>query len=221
MKDLDVAAGGAGPAGPGRDAGTPPPPDRRSGPGLRPALVVLAVAVVIVALFGVGAVLTGGTGSKGHRPSHPTGGPSKVPGTSLRAEPAGRGLSPVVEPGTPPTDIVDALDLPAGSHRLSAHPSRATTLYNAKVRFSVGANQASVITFFRADLARRHWHVISVGAARGHPGATQVLAQKAGSDGWYWEVGATVAPTEFASSSSGGAETTPFTLALFQVNDVA
>jgi hypothetical protein len=52
------------------------------------------------------------------------------------------------------------------------------------------------------------------------PGTIEVLGQRAGSDGYYWQIGAVVAPTTFPSSGPG-AKTglTEFEVRLFQVSD--
>ena len=46
--------------------------------------------------------------------------------------------------------------------------------------------------FFDAQLEARGWSLFSKGASNGEP---QSLFQKAGSDGFYWEVGVTVTKT--------------------------
>lgn len=238
MEELDVAAsdGAAGPA-PGAGAGTtgagasspddtlPAGPVRRS-PSLRPALLVLGLAAFILVLFGVGSALTAGSGTPTHAGATPQtvpAGRTKVAGTTLEAVPAKGELAPLVHGGTPPADVVDALPLPAGSTRVAAAPTRGITLFSASERFTVPATQAAVVAFYRSELAAVHWKIVSVGPARGTANATEVLAQRAGSDGWYWEVGAVVSPTTFPPGSTASAPTgtTPFTLRLFQLNDAA
>lgn len=173
-------------------------------PGLRPALLVVGIAVFILVLFGIGSALHGQS-----NPNHAaTGdvvpaGPSPVAGTSLRAVPAATALHPIRRSATPPTNIVDSLPLPAGAARVAVHPSRSVTLFDANEQFTVSGAQATVIDFYRKALPTTGWKVTSVGAARGHALATEVLAQKAGSDGWYWELGVVVSPTRFASGGTG------------------
>jgi hypothetical protein len=232
-------APGGSPDGPGRPDGgghtTLPAAvaERRRPPSVRPALVVVGVAALILALFGIGAVLTGGSqpGRATTTRSVPKG-RTPVAGTSLLAAPAAQALRPVRQPGTPPANIADALALPAGARRVSYTASPSITLFDASERFTVGASQAAVIAFYKAELPALKWRLTSVGPARNDPQATEVLAQKAGTDGWYWEVGVVVSPTVFPSAtpaaapprggSSGGAAatgTTPFLLELYQVND--
>ena len=62
------------------------------------------------------------------------------------------------------------------------------------------------------------WQISDQGAARNDPGALEVLGKLAGSDGYYWEMGATVNATTFPA---GGPPVGPrhFTVRLFQVPD--
>lgn len=195
-------------------------PGRRV-PRLRLAGVVLGVAVLVLVLFGVAAVLTGGgssgrhgAGTAGTVPSRPT----PVKGTTLLAQPAAGALRPIRQAGTPPADIVDTLAVPVGATVVGHTPSTGITLYDARERFTVRGSQQSVLAFYRSELAAMKWKVTNVGPARRPADATEVLAQKAGSDGWYWEVGVVVAPTTFGPDA-GPAGTTAFVLRLFEVND--
>jgi hypothetical protein len=76
-----------------------------------------------------------------------------------------------------------------------------------------------VIDFYRAELPAEGWKVISQGPPHDAPGF-EFLGQMSGSDGYSWEIGVTVSPTEFptglASTATG---VTPFTLRLFAVDD--
>ena len=58
-----------------------------------------------------------------------------------------------------------------------------------------------------------------MGPPRNANGSVEVLAEKAGDDGWYWEAGAVVSPTTFPTGHGARAESTDFTLRLFQVSD--
>lgn len=51
------------------------------------------------------------------------------------------------------------------------------------------ASAGALINFFNAQLGARGWSLFSKGATNGDP---QSLFQKAGNDGFYWEVGVTV-----------------------------
>lgn len=200
------------------------PPERRV-PGLRPAAIVLGLAAFVLVLFGVVALVTGGGGGNGSGhgggtaatvPSKPT----PVKGTTLLAQPAAAALRPIRQADTPPANIVDALAVPVGATVVGHTPSPGVTLFDARERFTVPGTQESVIAFYRSELTAMKWHIDNVGPARGHAGATEVLAQKAGSDGWYWEVGAVVSPTTYGQPA-GASGTTPFVLRLFEVNDAS
>ncbi|HEX3946115.1 MAG TPA: hypothetical protein VHW47_00340 [Acidimicrobiales bacterium] len=193
-------------------AGTPPLPPVRRSPGLRPALLVVGIAVVLVLAFGLAAAFTGQ--STTHPPSDK---PAKVAGTSLLAVPAGSALRSIEQPGTPPENIVNAITVPEGT-QTTAHADNTTSAgqYDEQVDLRVPASQAAVVAFYRAELATRGWKTINVGTATDQPGTTQVLAQAAGDDGWYWEIGALVSPTVFGGT---GGQSTPFTIRLFQVPD--
>lgn len=192
---------------------TAPLPPPRRGPGLRPALVVVGIAGVLVLGFGTLAAVTGSSS-----PTPPPSGPSRVAGSSLTAMPAKAALAPIEHPGTPPADIVDALAVPTGAVARSHRDlNTSSTQYDEQMGFSVDATEAAVVGFYKSALKARGWNVFNVGAASGQQGAVEVLAQKGGSDGWYWEVGAVVSPTAFGRSGSG--QTTDFTLRLFQESD--
>jgi hypothetical protein len=210
------AAGATHWGGPGADGvGRPAPPAPRRRPSMRPAFVVVAVAAVIVLGFGLLAVLS--PPSTGPAPSSR---PAKVAGTSLRAVPAAGALAPIEHPGTPPGNILDALSLPEGAVARSHQDlNTSSTQYDQQMTFSVRATEAAVVDFYKVRLKATGWSVFDTGPVAGHPGEVEVLAQKGGSDGWYWEVGAVVSPTTFGHGRTGGGQATAFTLRLFQQSD--
>jgi len=177
---------------------------------VKPALVVVAIAAGLLLLFGIGSALTGNG-----RP--PSGGPTHVRGTALAAGPGTRALRPIEDPGTPPSDVLGTLVVPRRAKVVSATRWDGATQYSARMGFRLSASQAAVVSFYRRELHGRGWSILSVGAAQGQPRATEVLAQRASADGWYWEVGVVVSPTVFAGGSAK--ENTPFTLELFEVPD--
>jgi hypothetical protein len=214
------------PATPSTDPGTPlrPPPRSTS---LRPAALVGGIGVLILAIFAVGSAIVGG--------SHPPKLSVKntvVAGTSLRAEPATTALRPIEQGGEPPANIVDAVPMPGGYSPVStANNTAAAGQYDEQVRFSINASEEALFRFYKVELPKLGWRVESTGPAKGQPGV-EVIAQKGGSDGWYWEFGAIISPTTFAKqppTSQGTAsrslaasdDVTRFTLRLFQVPDAA
>jgi len=179
---------------------------------MRPALLVLGLAVGILVLFGIGSVLWGSGTGTGPRQAAPV----KVRGTSLVAVPAAPFLAPIVEPGSPPANIIDTLSVPRGTVAgVSIDHSANAGQYDQEMRLRVEASEEAVITFYRVELPALGWHISSVGPPTAQPG-TEVLAEKSGDDGWQWEVGAVISPTTFAGSATGS---TPFALRLFQVPD--
>lgn len=186
------------------------------GPSVKLALVVVLMAVGIVVLGLIAQVFTGS--------NPPVATPSSVAtakGSPLKAISASSALAPLVSSGEPPNDIVNAIVLPAGSvpgavmdNTISAES------YDEQRLFSIDASQQSVITFFKVELAAQGWHVESTGAAKNEPGKIEVLAQRAGSDGYYWEIGAVVSQTTFPLSGAARAKgLTNFEVRLFQVSD--
>lgn len=192
-------------------ADTQAPPERTPGPSVRPALVVVGVALFLVLLFGIGAALTSNPPAKAPPPA-------VVKGTGLVAQPAARALHPIEDPGTPPADVLDALALPKGAHRLSVTKWSGSTQFDGKMTFSVDASQASLVSFFRTELRARRWSMVNVGPARAERGATEVLAQRASNDGWYWEAGFVVFPTTFAQGAVHG-DVTRFSIDLYEMPD--
>ena len=58
------------------------------------------------------------------------------------------------------------------------------------------------------------------GPAANNPGALEVLGKLAGSDGYYWEMGAVIPPTTFSAGGPAHGQT-DYTVRLFQVSDAA
>lgn len=187
---------------------------RPSGPSLRPALVVVAIATGLLLLFGIGAILSGSTSPPPAKRLH-------VRGTSLAAEAAGPALAKIEEPGTPPSDVLGSLVVPKGSQEVAATPWNGETQFSGQVTFSLATSQAAVVDFFEAELKARGWTIFSTGAAPHDKRASEVLAQRESDDGWYWEAGVVATPTTFATSTtgSGSGDTTRFTLDLFEESD--
>src|ERR1700727_1467539 len=97
---------------------TPPTPVRppvRGGVSMRPAMIVLGLAVLIIVLFVGLALLT----SSQPKPVHTGGAPVSVTGSSLKATPAAAALAPIIKQGQPPANIVNAVDIPVGAVRVS------------------------------------------------------------------------------------------------------
>ena len=200
----------------------PGKPARPPGPAARPAAIVLAV-ILVVFLVGFVADLVS---SSPHRPAPaPSRSTAPVPGTGgLVAAPAKAVLAPVTTPDDPPADIVAALVVPEGTRELAGSSSqRGLGLYDASEVVVVPAAEAAVITFLRTELGAGRWRITSAAPASG--GTFRIIAQHPASDGYQWELGATLSATTFTSPVKGMAVprdgVTPVTLRLFAISDAA
>jgi hypothetical protein len=190
----------------------PPTP---GGISMRPAMIVLGLAVLILALF----VTIGVLSSQSPAPVRSGAAASSVAGTPLRAEPATAALSPIVGGGQPPTNIVNAVSVPAGSVRVSHQNNAADSgQYDSQVVFRSGDSQGSLLAFYAADMRLQGWQVFDRGPAANDPGALEILGKLAGSDGYYWEMGATISPTTFTRGGPARGQT-DFTIRLLQESD--
>lgn len=188
-----------------------PMPPARPGPSLRPALLVVGIAAFLVLLFGIGAAV-----SNQGTPAAPSSHAVKVAGTGLQAVPAASALRPIEQGGQPPANIIDAVRVPKGATAGAAvNDTEAAGQYDQQMHFSVSSSQGSVVDFYKIEMKRDGWDVTGPNPADGVAGGVEVLGEKGGDDGWYWEMGAVVSPTTF----HGDRETTPFVLTLFQVPD--
>jgi|HubBroStandDraft_1064217.scaffolds.fasta_scaffold371300_1 hypothetical protein len=190
-------------------------PPARPGYSMRPAMVVVGLAVVILAIFITMAIVTTTTAptTDTSQSSH------SVAGTPLRAIPADRVLSAIVVSGEPPTNIINSVSIPTGtvlvSHQMNG---AAADQYDAQIGLRSDDSQGALETFFKKDMVHQGWQIFDVGAADHNPGATEVLGKKAGDDGFFWEMGAVVSATTFGPGAPATGETS-FIIRLFQVPD--
>jgi hypothetical protein len=208
LPDIDTAVAEAAEVEPQR----PPTP---GGFSIRPAMVVLGLAVLILAVF----VTLGIVSSQSPAPVKTSSAPSAVPGSPLRAEAAADALHPIVSSGEPPPNILNAVTVPEGSVRIS-HQNNASGAgqFDAQVTMRSTDSQGTLLTFFAATMHQQGWQVFDKGAAANKPGALEVLGKLAGTDGYYWEMGATISPTTFGHGAPPSGETN-FTIRLLQQND--
>jgi hypothetical protein len=196
-----------------RDPKLPPDGPELPGPSVKLALIVVLLAVGIVVVGLIAMVAWGST--------KPASAPSSVAtakGSPIAAIPAAPDLAPLVSGGEPPNDIVNALVLPKGSVAGAViDDTDSAESYDEERIFTLGAAEQKIITFFEVELPAQGWHVESTGPPKNLPGF-EVLAQRAGSDGYYWEVGAVISPTAF-SGPNKSISATQFEFRLFQVND--
>jgi hypothetical protein len=202
-----VAGGRAGP-----EPRRPPTP---GGISMRPAMIVVGLAGLILVVF----VTIGIVSTQSPAPVKHSAAAVAVPGISLQAEPAAGLLSPIVVAGEPPANVLNAVSVPVGSVRVShQNNSGGASQFDSQVVFRSGDSQAALLGFYAADMKLQGWQVFDRSAAANDPGAFEVLGKLAGSDGYYWEMGATISATTFRPGGPARG-VTMFTVRLFQVPD--
>lgn len=196
------------------DSSFEPAPPELPGPSVKLALTVLLLGVGIVIIGLIGMVLWGST--------KPAAAPSTVAtakGSPIAAIPAAPELAPLISGGEPPNDIVNSLVLPKGAVAGAViDDTNSAEAYDEERAFTLDTSEQKIISFFEVELPAQGWHVISKGPPKNAIGF-EVLAQRAGSDGYYWELGAVVAPTTFPSGPDKATGLTSFEFSLFQVLD--
>jgi hypothetical protein len=201
--------------GPGTRSGPPRRPPTPGGFSIRPAMVVLGLAVLILVVFVTIGIVTTQTPA----PVRHTTVPLAVAGSSLKAEAAATLLAPITTGGEPPTNILNAVLVPAGSVRVShQNTSDGSGQFDAQVSFRTDATQAEVLSFFATVMKQQGWQVFDQGPAANATDTLEVLGKLAGTDGYYWEMGATIPPTTFGPGAPPTGST-PFTVRLFQQDD--
>jgi hypothetical protein len=190
-------------------------PPSRAGFSMKKAMIVPGIGAVILVLF-IGAGFLTSNPVQNTKTSTSS---FSVPGTPLRATPAVHDLKPIIVSGQPPGNIINAISIPLGATRTSsANNSTSAQEYDAQITLSADASQTAVENFYRKDMKKQGWQIFSTGPADHHPGALEVLAKKAGSDGFYWEMGAVISATTFGPKAPA-AGATSFTIELFQQPD--
>ncbi len=196
----------------------PTRPARAKPPSLRPALVVLACAVVIT-FGGFAVALLGG------RTGPPTVGglATPVPGVNLSAVAAAGVLQRISSGGVPPSDVLAGLVVPNGARIVGTTTHDAgVDQYDRSLELQVTTSSGELLKFYRTELRRARWSVLGT-----YPLPTtgsEVLAQRASSDGYEWEIGVEVTPLNPAISPSlaGDGQTSAvmgLTLRLFEISD--
>jgi hypothetical protein len=192
---------------------------RAKAPSLRPALIVLACAVVVT--FGGVAVALVGSGQS--PPATVSGLATPVPGVNISAVVASGVLQRIAGGGTPPSDVLGALVVPQGARIGSTTTEDAgVDQYDRSISFQLSTTSGELVKFYQTELKRARWSMLGTYQVAGQ--GTEVLAQRAGSDGYEWEVGVSVKPVNPAISPSlaGDGQTSAtmrLTLRLFEVPD--
>jgi hypothetical protein len=190
-------------------------PPTRGGVSMRPAMIVLGLAVLIIVLF-VGLALA--TSSQ-PAPVHKSGGVVSVTGSSLKAGPAAVALAPIISLGQPPNNVVNAVDIPVGAVRTSSlNNAGQSGQYDSQITLRSDASQGALLAFYASDMKSQGWQIFDRGPASNDPNALEVLGKLAGTDGYYWEMGVTVQATSFGKGAPAAGDT-PFTVRLLQEPD--
>ena len=134
-------------------------------------------------------------------------------------------LARITQTGEPPPDVSSAVVVPEGATVTGVSKNTALALFSASVTLSVPAKAASVVSFYRAELAHDHWSGVSVVAPATGPG-TEVLAKRPGSTGYYWGIGLVVKPSgpSLSPELAGGSAPTPtstVSLTLYEIDDAS
>lgn len=196
----------------------PAVPVRPPGPPVRLAFIVFGMALLVF----VGGIIAESLSSSGQSTTAATAPLRTAAGDPVPAIAAKALMKPMLLPGQPPADVVQALALPQGTTAVpKSLLDQTVSNYDQQMTFSSSLTQAALIAFFHNQLRSQGWSNFSQGppaAAELAPsGSVEVLARHPGSDGYYWEVGVVVLPTQ--ASGGSAAATTHFELRLFLVSD--
>jgi hypothetical protein len=168
-------------------------PRRPPGPSVRLALIVLGICAV---LFLGGTLALALSPSSAPAPTTPT--VRTAPGAPVPAMAATGALGKIQLNGDPPGDVASAVVLPQGATIVPGSiVNRTVGQYDESIDVTVPDSQATTLAFYAAELPAEGWQHISHAAAANDPQAVQYLAQRAASDGNYWELGVAVQPTSF------------------------
>jgi hypothetical protein len=182
---------------------------------MKAAMIVPGIGVLILVMF-IGAGFL--TSNPVQRTKSSTSSFS-VAGTPLRATPAARDLKVITVNGQPPGNVINAVSIPVGATRVSyANNSAAAQQYDAQIKLTANQSQGALDKFFSKAMKKQGWQIFDKGPADHDPGSLEVLGKKAGSDGFFWEMGAVVSATTFGAHGPAGG-TTSFTVRLFQQPD--
>ncbi len=169
------------------DHPSPPQPPVTTTTSLWPALSILGIAVLMLGTFMVVNLIT----NKGVVAKETTTLPVIVGGLQADATPGAK-LQYCLQTEEVPSDIADAFVVPVNTVTRAGErtPDLGAGEFSCEQPMATAStNSSALISFFNEQLQARGWSLFSHGASNGDP---QSLFQKAGSDGFYWEVGVTV-----------------------------
>ena len=122
--------------------------------------------------------------------------------TLLSGKPISGYMGSISSAGVPPINVVNSIAIPADSRAIgSDNYDKQSGTYDRALIFHTDSGGISVQAFFQAVFHRHGWKY--KGAFSTSSGtSTQILAQIAGNDGFYWEVGVTFPPDSNSSTTS-------------------
>jgi hypothetical protein len=203
----------AAPAAAASESAPPRPPSKPF--SMRLAMIVPGLGVLILGVFIGAEFLT----SNPVQQVNTTTKSSVVAGTNLLAVAADSVLKPITVSGEPPGNIINAVSIPKGAVEIShVNNSASSDQYDAQIGLRADATQGALNTFYKAVMKKQGWQLFDQGPAAHDPGAIEVLGKEAGSDGFYWEMGAVISATSFGPNAPPAGQT-DFIIRLFQIPD--
>ena len=180
-------------------------------PGINPTSIKWAAIVPLVAVVMLGLVIfLNILTAKGPDPS-PSPGLNQVGNLTVNPTPP---FAALVTAGEPPPDIVNSIVVPQGAVQVELpHTGGNVFSFDRKIVFESPASSQALYNFFQAQMKGRQWKIFSTGKPANAPGV-EILSRRGGSDSFFWLQGVDISPTTF--SKDGGAQSTRFTLRLYQ-----
>jgi hypothetical protein len=172
----------------------PPKPPVTTTTSLWPAAAILGLAVVMLGTFMIIDFMT----NQSVVTKETTTIPVIVGGLQRDVSPSAR-LRYCLQTEEVPSNIADAFVVPVNTVTRSGEstPDLGAGEFSCEQPMATSnATSSALIKFFNAQLQARGWSLFSHGASNGDP---QSLFQKAGDDGFYWEVGVTVTKSSTTS----------------------
>ncbi|MFY9783314.1 MAG: hypothetical protein WAK12_07250 [Acidimicrobiales bacterium] len=172
----------------------PPKPPVTTTTSLWPAGIILGLAVVMLGTFMIIDFIT----NQGVVSKATTTIPVIVGGLQRDPSPSAK-LQYCLQTEEVPSNIADAFVVPVNTEPRSGEstPDLGAGEFSCQQPMATSDTSSSaIITFFNAQLQARGWSLFSRSASNGDP---QSLFQKAGDDGFYWEVGVTVTKSSATS----------------------
>jgi hypothetical protein len=194
----------------------PQRPASNRGTSIRLAMIVPAFGLLVLIIFITAEAISPPKAAQFSNVS-----PTKIVAGGVHGVAGAPLLKSITVSGQPPSNILAAVSVPAGSLVVSHQNNTAAVgQYDAQVSMRVDATQGALGTFFAAAMKKQGWQVYSQGPASHNPGAIEVLGKQAGLDGHYWEMGAIISATTFPTGGSPTGQT-QFTVRLFQDSDLS